>query len=234
MRIKSLLPALSFLALCFSASQGRGAVIDLQEYAFNIDGVVTNGSQPAGVNGAGFNYTTGLGSLSISMTGTGNHFIGLYLDHEIDQTINTFFNELGSTLGVKPAGLSWEIGDPLGAFIYPHFTSSNAAGSALTNSNTLVSPDDVSMAQGWNFSLAAGQTGIFNFNVGLMAPAGFYLQQTDPSSGASIFFSTTKTITTAGTVPDSGATLPLMFAGAFLVFAMSRMSRLSASAAAQP
>jgi len=170
------------LALGAWTAPGQAApVIELSEFAFNLDGVVTNGSAPGGVNLAGFNTITGLGTVSVTITGAGAHYVAFFVDHDLNAADNTFFNEYGSVNGAPGAGLSWEIDEPEHVFgnIYTNFTNK-----ALDKLNGVpqAAPDDVSMALGWDFTLLAGETATISFALGETAPAGFSLQQTDPDA----------------------------------------------------
>ncbi|MBI4268950.1 MAG: PEP-CTERM sorting domain-containing protein [Candidatus Rokubacteria bacterium] len=164
----------------------------LFEWVFNIDGTISDSllgdPVPSGVNDAGFNYSTGIGTLTVSVSGAGSHVAGLFLDHEIDEGLNGFMNEFGAAvnLGSKPTGLSWEIDEPEYVFgnIYTNFTAG-----ALDNSNGVPSgsPDDVSMALLWSFDLLPGQSATLTFAVSDIEPSDFYLSQTDPDSPYAIY-----------------------------------------------
>ena len=85
---------------------------------------------PAAVPGnwsfALFDTATGLGTATATVTGAGIHNVLFFLDIEIDEAINTFFNEFGSVIGAPGAGLSWEIDEPgFGGFgdIYANFVA---------------------------------------------------------------------------------------------------------------
>jgi len=161
---------------------------------------------PAGVNVAGFDTTTGLGSISVAVSGAGGHFIGLFVDHDIDEASNTFFNEFGSVTGAPVAGESWEIDEP--GFVFGDIYT-NLQSNSLDNTNGVPagSEDDVSMALGWDYTLAAGETSAITFLISENLPSsGFYLTQTDPDSAASIYFSSTLTIRGTGgaVIPEPG------------------------------
>lgn len=194
--------AAAALLLSF-AMPATATSVSLFEAAFHIDGAVAAiAAAPANVNTSAFDQLTGLGQISITITGAGSHHLGAFVDHEIDETSNTFFNEFGAAVGAAASGQSWEIDEPGFVFgdIYANFTAGT-----LDNSNAVPagSPDDVSMALGWNFNLLASETATVRFVVTETAPAsGFYLQQTDPDSQASIFF------TSALTIRDSGQNIP--------------------------
>jgi hypothetical protein len=109
---RSVLIPVSLAVAALTAPRAPAAVIALFDFAFNVDGVLTANAFPAGVNGAGFDTGTGLGSVQVTVSGAGVHYVGMFVDHEIDETANTFFNETGAPAGVLPAGLSWEVDEP--------------------------------------------------------------------------------------------------------------------------
>jgi len=110
------------------------AAIALAAWGFNINGMaycdtgpcdfdvgVTGhlsgpGGLPALINRSGFSFGTGLGALTItwSPNAAGTYFIGAFVDHEIDEPTNTFFNEFGAANGTLATGQSWEIDEPCG------------------------------------------------------------------------------------------------------------------------
>jgi hypothetical protein len=224
MRTSTLPSSAACLLAGLLTSQAAAAVIDLQEYAFNFDGTVINPKPggdpvPSSVLLAGFDTSTGLGSVAASIHGAGPHRVGMFFDHEIDQALNTFFNEVGLAHGTPPSGLSWEIDEPGFAFgdIYDNFVAG-----ALDNAVGTATPDDVSVAFGWDFSLAPGEFARLEVLLGNTPPlSGFYLEQHDPDSAASIYFSSALSIGTTG-VPEHGPTW------AFLVPSLIGLLRLRA------
>jgi len=209
MRMLSLFLAAAALGV-FPATPARAVTIGLFDWAVNVDGLFAHppGGDPipAGVNTAGFNTTTGLGSISVAVSGAGGHFIGLFVDHDIDEASNTFFNEFGSVTGAPVAGESWEIDEP--GFVFGDIYT-NLQSNSLDNTNGVPagSEDDVSMALGWDYTLAAGETSAITFLISENLPSsGFYLTQTDPDSAASIYFSSTLTIRGTGgaVIPEPG------------------------------
>jgi hypothetical protein len=205
------------------ATPAQGAVT-LFEHLLNIDG--TTSTAPAEANLAGFNTTTGLGTVTVVLSGAGVHYIGMYADHEIDEETNTFFNEFGSTSGVGPtAGQTWEIDEP--GFMFGDIFA-NFDVEALDNSNGVPagSEDDVAMALAWDFNLVDGETATATFRVTENAPGGFYLAQTDPDSQETIYFSSSLRIVGGGTgVPESGATVGLLGLGLLTLAAVARRLR---------
>jgi hypothetical protein len=159
---------------------------------------------PAGADISGFDTVTGLGTILVSVGGAGSHYVSLFVDHEIDQATNTFFNEYGDTSGSAAAGQTWEIDEPGYLFgdIYDNFLVS-----ALDGTNAVPSglDDDVSMAQGWDFALAAGETAEVTFVLASVQPSGFYLSHTDPDSNTTFYFSSSVDISPSGVVPIPGA-----------------------------
>jgi hypothetical protein len=222
--IKHLLAA-GIFALGFGFQSASAAVISLFEYAFNIDGVITVDSAPAGANIAGFDTTTGLGSITVTLSGAGSRYVGLFVDHEIDQASNTFFNEVGFAFGTPAAGQTWEIDEPgyLDGDIFENFqdgTLDNAIGESVYGNTAF--PDDVSMALAWSFNLTADQTAVISFLLSQTRPtSGFYLEQFDTDSQASIFFSSSLTIRGDTTPIPTPGTLALLAAGLLLLSALS-------------
>ncbi len=193
---------LAVLPLLLCSQIVGAASIALFDYGFNIDGTVSermfSGDPldpfdpiPAQVDIGGFNESTGLGAITATITGVGAHTFDVFFDHEIDEPINTYFNENGSASGAAAAGQSWEIDEP-GYIFGDIFT--NFLGSTLDNGNGVPSglEDDVSMAMGWDFNLGVDETAIISLFLSEIAPtSGFYLVHSDPDSSASIFLSST-------------------------------------------
>jgi hypothetical protein len=227
---------LGILALAALGLGSTGAsadvTIDLYEYAFNFDGVVTNGGTPAGVNLEGFDTGTGLGTITFSTSAAGDHYFLSFFDHEINETINTYFNDYGNAVNTLTIGQSWEIDEPEWVFgdIYTNFSNNT-----LDNSNAIpdgsdpddpdgdgnpgdgINGDDVSMAMGWDFTLTAAQKATIELTLGTTQPqSGFYLAQYDTSAtGAlppAIYFSSKLKIEDDNQVPEPG-TMMLMATG---------------------
>lgn len=214
---------LAAIGATFLFSSAGATTINLYEYGLNIDGTTIfpflGDALPGTVDITGFDESTGLGQIAISVDTAGSHNILAFFDHEIDEAINTFFNESGQAVGSAPAGLSWEIDEPGYLFgdIYDNFLAGSLDGS---NGVPAGSEDDVSMAMGWSFSLSSGQTATILLNLGTLAPgADFYLAQYDPDSDAGIYLSSQLSV-----VPEP-ATLVLFGSGILLMFSFRRERR---------
>lgn len=200
------------MAMLAAALQAQAGPISLAEHAFNIDGAVTSNAAPPAANTAGFDTATGLGTISLKLSGAGTHRVSLFVDHEIDETVNTFFNETATSHGTAGTGQTWEIDEPGYTFgnIYGNFLAGT-----LDNSNAFQAgpPDDVSMAMGWQFTLASNETAVISFLLSTLAPTnGFYLTQQDDDSGQALHMSSALQIRGDNQVPEP-ATLGLVALG---------------------
>jgi hypothetical protein len=142
----------------------------------------------------GFDLATGLGTVSVNITSSGPHYVAGFVDHELDQTMNTFFNEIGSATGSLAPGQSWEIDEP-------GYRGGNLGGNLLSgrldNSNGVPSnvANDVALALAWTFFLASNQTARVDMTATQSVPTNaFFLVQTDPQSGRTLYFSSTLAI----------------------------------------
>lgn len=200
----------------------RAGDIALFDWGLLQDGIVTGSGDPL-PSGSTFDESTGLGTVRLEFAGTGAHHGVLFVDHEMSENINTFFNELGSTsVGAPPAGLSWEIDEP-GFSRPPGDIFDNFLANTLDNSIGFSREDDVSMALGWNFVLAAGETAEVLFQLSETQPSGFYLRQHDPESGEQVFFSGSLRIFGPSTsVSDGDVAMPALALGAFALVATWR------------
>jgi hypothetical protein len=233
--------------LAASATPG-GASIALFDYGFNIDGVVSlpfaGDPIPAAVDISGFDTNTGLGDIIVSLTGLGAHYVGLFVDHEIDETTNGFANEDGApSLGGAPAaGQSWEIDEPgygsladgsAGLPYIGDIFSNFSAGSLdemvfydAFDDQSLTPPDDVSMAMAWSFDLEAEEKGFVTFMLADVAPTGFHLMHTDPDSLESLYLYSTLRIESDSQGAPLPATAALLLAGLAALGGVRRRRRL--------
>jgi hypothetical protein len=193
--------AVAIFFLAFWVGPAFATTISLSDWAFNIDGSVSEFIKPTDLDDTAFDWGTGLGTLTWETTGAGAHSILAFFDHDIDENSNGYLNEFGATNGTPASGQSWEIDEPGYEFvdIYDHVVLDGKLD--LFNDVPSGSEDDVSMAMGWDFTLETSEMATINFILGLTAPtSGFYLSQTDTDSGVSIYFSSLLT-KTGGTPP---------------------------------
>jgi hypothetical protein len=188
--------ALLFVVLLLPATAGASS---LTEISFNVNGTEYFNSYAApGLNNAGWNDTTGLGTLVLTFSPgvAGNYTFDFFLNEAVGIP---FYNEFGSVSGVAAAGQSWQIDEPgfgdanrVGT-IYTNFLASNLSGNFVAGqlSNflnncgangggavTAACNNDVAMAMGFDFILAAGQNAVITLVASTAAPgAGFYLRQ---------------------------------------------------------
>ncbi|MGA1840045.1 MAG: hypothetical protein ACMUIU_05405 [bacterium] len=184
---------LFLFTIAFGISRAIAATT-LNEGIININGTIYYALLdpfPEYFDDSAFDWMAGLGTITINYKPgeAGDYYIISFFDHEIDKLINTYFNEYGKTTGTPDARESWEIDEPGFTFgdIYD-----NLLGGTLDNTNNipLGSEDDVSMAIGWEFSLAKNEMVALSLTLEETPPSsGFYLSHTDPNSDYSLYFS---------------------------------------------
>lgn len=224
------LPFLAAALLALSSTTAGAATIGLFDWALNVNGTIsTPPVAHAGLDASLFDDVTGLGSLTLDFSpgAAGNYFVGAFFDHEIDEAINTFFNEYGGVSGAPTAGQSWEIDEPGWDFgdIFD-----NVEAGTLDNSNAVPpsAPDDVSLALGWNFNLLADERALITFTLTESAPAsGFYLYQLDPDSDAGIYLTSSNVIRGGQSVPEPSTLLLLGFGLAGALFGRRKLQKMS-------
>jgi hypothetical protein len=224
---------LTLLFVAFGVSGAWAVEITLYDWAFNVNGTKFESVQgtnnfsilPNYFNYGSFTQSTGLGTITITYNpGTiGNHYLLAFFDHEIDQP--PFSNETGATTGTSVAGQSWEIDEPgwVKGDIYENFEDNaldNEIGISIYG-NTIF-PDDVSMAMGWDFTLASGEWAVITLSLGETAPAGFYLQHTDPDSQYSLYLSSGLEVRGGGNVIPEPGTMLLLGSGVVGLFGLGR------------
>jgi hypothetical protein len=176
-------------------SAAQAEVIGLYDYGCHIDGVSYNDTDPFGhtagfpasVDDSGINGTlTDQDSLTVTVTGASAHTVICVFDYDIDEALNTFFNEAGETGGgALAAGQSWEIDEP--DFMFGDINA-NVDDGVLDNTNGVPGfpdslEDDVAFAIGFDFTLAAGETAVVSFFLDVVNNApGFFLRHFDPDS----------------------------------------------------
>lgn len=206
--MKAITLATLSLACVLPKPSAMATEISLFEYAVAVGGATYSpgATLPPSINSSAFAFDTGLGVLTVSVAGAGPHFVGLFLDHEIDEAVNTFFNEHGASSGSIDSKQLWEIGDPFEDDIYNNFLAGSLANKLGPNLDP--NGDDVSMALGWRFDLEPSQNALVRFHLSLMPPAitpDFVLTQNDFESAASVHYWSDIRITgDVNPVPDSG------------------------------
>lgn len=230
------IPVLAAVAgiLAFALPAAAAPTINLFTYGFKIDDDdAVFDSAPAGVNIAGFDTDTGLGTVTVTLSGAGSHYVSMFVDHDIVEFPNNLNdNEYGVVNGAPAAGQTWQIGDALGGTIMQNFETS-----ALDNTNAVPegSKGDVAMALAWSFELTAGQTAAVTFLLSQVEPLGFSLAQFDggpvtfsvlPAADV-VYFGSTLDVRGAPVVPIPPAVV-LFGSGLAALFAAKR--RRSAAA----
>jgi len=213
----------SLMILIFSLYAGGGYAANIDLYggwAVNIDGVVTdslfNDPIPSNVDISAFNESTGVGSILVNLTAPlGAHSVDFFFDHEIDESINTYFNENGSASGSLVSGQSWEIDEP--GYLFGNIFD-NFLASTLDNSNSIPAgvEDDVSVAMGWDFNLGLDEMATITMLISETAPTAvdaFYLTHHDTDSDYSIYFSSSLSITSTAAPVPAPSTLLLLIIG---------------------
>jgi hypothetical protein len=197
-----------FLFFFMSVVQA-GATPHLVEWGFNDNGLVYVANEvthswdqhlPDRFSITGFDWDAGLGTIVITYSTAGEYNFVSYLDHEVVQGQNTYFNEYGQVIGSPQAGQFWEIDEPGLEFgdIYNHLLSGE-----LDNTNGVPAgrEDDVSLAMGWEFSLPVNTVAVITLTLSEEIPdTSFYLAHHDPEG--SHYFSSTLSVTSRVPVPE--------------------------------
>jgi hypothetical protein len=222
------------VGLVLWSSAAFAGPIDLYESRFRIDGVLSPtlpdvtyccnlGGPPAGLpapwNVAAFDFTTGLGTFTATVTGAGSHTIVAGLNHDLmPESDPNFANESAQAVGAA-GGTLWEIDEP--GYVSGNLFE-NVAGT-LENANDTPGPEDISWALGRSFTLAAGETGTLTFRVATTAPGGFYLNQWENDFADQLYFSVGDPVITGGPVgvPEPG-TLLLLGTGVTFILVRGR------------
>jgi hypothetical protein len=232
----------SLLAACFllNVSSVAHAETELYDWGINIDGttyclngpcdfdfftggqLTTLAGLPSSIDHRNFHLTDdvlplkdGLGALTITVTGAGAHSVSVYLDYDLDYSLNEELNETGEISGTPEIGLSWEIdetgwagtgstgtkGEIYTGDIVDNFVLSGTSSSFVSRLDNKIFFDkifdqyldppieDTALAQSWDFNLLKGETAVITFIAGNTTPAGFYLLQKDTVSNTEVYLS---------------------------------------------
>lgn len=167
---------------------------------------------PGLIDDGSFDYSTGLGVLTVSRLGVGAHRVSAYFDIDITDFLsgNPPSNDRGSVLGVAAAGQRWEI-DSLSGDILSHIYG----GRPLDNSISSFTPMDVTMALSWDFVLAPGEAAVIKFTTAsLDSGVGLALVQRDDLIGfPTVYFNSDLEIRSAATSVPEPSTLLLVGLG---------------------
>ena len=210
---KRYLSAMFSAGLFVCAIFGSGGALaspTLFDYQVDVDGS-TIGSWSDDTDFDGFDETTGLGTVTVSVSGIGGHSVIGFFDHEFlgeylgmdafgDEVYESvYFDESAASTGAPAAGQSWEVDEPGYAFVGDIID--NVLFAALDNSlgafdstdpSYTGGEDDVFMAIGWDFVLSDNEQATVAFILATVAPtSGFYLTQTDAGLSESVYFSST-------------------------------------------
>ncbi|MGA1840289.1 MAG: PEP-CTERM sorting domain-containing protein [bacterium] len=192
-------------------SPASSAKIDLFDWAFYIDGTIYENFAGDSMPTLGtLDPASDLGILTWTTDIAGPHTFIAFFDYEIDEAINTFFNEYGAANGTPDTGQSWEIDEP--GYLFGDIYDNLLTGS-LDNTNAVPSstPDDVSMAMGWNFTLdplyeSATVTLVLS---DIIPRSGFYLSHTDPESDdCTVYYSSSLKM---NPIPEPGTFILFLF-----------------------
>ena len=215
---KRFLPAIFSAVLLGCTMFGTGGALaspTLFDYQVDVDGA-TIGSWFDDTDFDGFDETTGLGTVTVTVTDSGSHSVIGFFDHEFRGEVidvdffgdevfeSVYFDESAASTGALAAGQSWEVDEPTDIYLDDGYGYSdildNVAAEDLDNSLGALDPlysktlgvDDVSMAIGWQFTLAAGEQATVAFILSTVAPtSGFYLTHSDEYLDEAVYFSST-------------------------------------------
>ncbi len=165
-----------------------------------------------------FSYTTGLGSISFTFTGSGDHYVAGFFDYQyVEVGVSNGIDDEEAYWGSVPAGWTGKSNDPWNFVdpsnpppIYDQFTAFDAT-HPFDNWAWSTPGHDVAVAYGVAFTLAGGETRTVIFGVTDVRPASYFLRQVDEASGSVLYF-TTEDVGGQPTIPEP-STLVLLALG---------------------
>ena len=202
----------------------------LWDWSVNIDGQTYNPpGLPGTVNAAGFDFGTGLGTMTIMFNTPGAHFGGIYL-YPFWGSMD-YSNAYAAAVGPLPAGVSFSLGWP-GVDYGSGSVFDMFAANTLDDTNwvSAYSPPpsaccSVAMAGILSFDLSPGETAWLTFTTNTTAPSsGSYLQLTDADNGESYYLSESFTTSSGPTIPEPASAL-LVVSGIGALLRFTKRSR---------
>ena len=213
-------------SIAMTVSWAQATTFTLFDWGFNVNGTTfcslgpcdNEGINPqdlpslfpigSSIDISQFDFDSGLGTLTITLQGSGPQTFVAFFDHDIDQAVNGSFNEIGTVHGRRASGQSWEIDEPdfSTGDIFVNFrqgTLDNGIGVPGTPF-----PGEVSMAMGFTVDLGSNGSETIVLLLGTQRPArGFFLAQTDPDlpDNPTVYLARSQT----AAVPEPAASLLL-------------------------
>lgn len=170
---------------------------------------------PAYIDTTGFDFTSGLGSISVNFApgAAGTYGVTAYVNDDLGAD---YQDDYGMAVNSLAAGQSWEVFDTTdGDFYFVRFE-----GNALNNS-AASGPTDIGLALGWDFFLNSGQSALITFIVSDVAPDGFYLHQFDDCDNIFMY----STLDIQGTNVPAPAAIVLLGSGLISLAGLRRKAR---------
>jgi hypothetical protein len=162
-----------------------------------------------------------LGTITIALGPGANQFVSFYADYDVSFSLYGSFDDFASTSGALPAGLSFSVNDPNTSSLFTQFSSNTLDGkNLLVPSGPPTNCCDVAFALSLgNINVAAGGSTTATFVVSDPAPAsGFYIQQTNQDTNASIYLQgNVGGLGPAPAVPEPSTFGMVLLTGSFLV-----------------
>jgi hypothetical protein len=210
-------------------AQSAKADVVLADWCVNLNGDIATACNGGGSGGGGIDLSNfdptlspannTLGSIKVTLLPGSNQYVSFYADYDISFATYGSFDDYASLHGALPAGLTYELDDPNVSNIFNDF-----AGNTLANTNNVGTPGDpannccdVSFALSLSGINPGADGATATFVISSTAPSGgFYIQQTNQDTGASIYLQGEVTDNGVPQVPEP-STLAMGLAGVFLV-----------------